>query len=165
MLDSVLILNEVIHEVNPKKKASVVFKVDFEKAYDSVNWDFLLYMMDRMNFCKKWSQWIKGCLNSSTVSVLVNGSPSDEFRLERGLRQGDPLAPFLFLIVVEGLNGMMKQVVEMGKFVGARVGCEEAVDVSILQFADDTVFIGEASLQNMITIKYILRCFEMSTGL
>lgn len=109
MLDSVLIANEVFHEAKQKKSPTLIFKVDFEKAYDSVKWDFLFYMFRRMGFPSKWIQWIKGCLESSWVSVLINGSPSEEFKMRKSLRQGDPLAPFLFLIVAEGLNGLMKQ--------------------------------------------------------
>lgn len=106
MMDSIVVGNELIHDARVKKKQLMVFKADFEKAYDSVNWDFLVYMMRRMNFNERWVIWIEGCLRSARVSVLVNGSPSEEFGMGRGLRQGDSLAPFLFLIVAEGLNGI-----------------------------------------------------------
>jgi len=68
----------------------VIVKLDFEKAYDSVSWEFLFYMMGRLGLCGKWVQWIRVCLESATVSVLVNGSPTKEFKPTRGLRQGDP---------------------------------------------------------------------------
>lgn len=80
------------------------FKVDYEKAYDSVCWSFLLYMMERLGFHDIWLKWIHGCLASNLVSILVNGNPSNEFIPQRGLRQGDHLAPFLFFIVTEGLS-------------------------------------------------------------
>lgn len=60
MLDSVLVVNEAVDEAKKKKKPTIVFKVDYEKAYDSVRWDFLLYMLRRMNFCDKWINWISG---------------------------------------------------------------------------------------------------------
>jgi len=103
LLDSVLVANEVLKEVKRRKKSCVYFKVDYEKAYDSVSWEFLYYMLGRLGFCEKWIRWIKSCLESSSMLVLVNESPTSEFYLKRGLRQGDPLAPFLFLIVAEGL--------------------------------------------------------------
>jgi len=109
LLDSVLVVNEVINELRRRKKSGVVVKLDFEKAYDSVSWEFLFYMMRRLGFCEKWIQWIKACLESATVSVLVNGSPTKEFKPSRGLRQGDPMVPFLFLIVAQGLVGLVKE--------------------------------------------------------
>lgn len=99
------------------------------------------------------------------MSVLVNGSPSGEFKMEKGLRQGDPLAPFLFLIVAQVLNGLFMNVVTLGKFKGVRVGKEVVEEVSMLQFVDDTIFMGEASLQNVVVIKCVLRCFELISGL
>lgn len=72
-------------------------KVDFTKAYDSVDWSFLDAMLSNFNFNKKWRAWIKECVSSVYTSVLVNGSSYGEFKLERGLRQGDPLSPFFAL--------------------------------------------------------------------
>lgn len=165
MLDSVLVANEVIHEARMRKNSIFALKVDFEKAYDSVEWDFLFYMLRRMNFGSKWIMWIKNCLQSASVSVLVNGSPTGEFNMEKGLRQGDPLAPFLFLIIGEGLSGLMRQARVLNQFSAAKVVGEENVEVPLLQFADDTIFLGEATLYNIFVVKSILRCFELISGL
>ena len=109
LMDSVVMANEVLEGIRRNCRSRVCFEVDFEKAYDSVRWSFLYDMLGRMGFHDKWIQWIKGCLVLSFVSVLVNGSPTEEFRPTRGLRQGDPLAPFLFLVVAEGLSGLVRQ--------------------------------------------------------
>lgn len=74
----------------------------FEKAYDSVSWDFLRFVLEKMGFSFVWRKWISECLSSASVFVLVNGSPTKEFRMGRGHRQGDPLSPFLFLLVAGG---------------------------------------------------------------
>ncbi|XP_068483632.1 uncharacterized protein [Phaseolus vulgaris] len=103
-------------------KSCVFFKVDYEKAYDSVSWDFLYYMLERLGFCAQWIRWIKGCLESASVSVLVNGSPSREFTPGKGLRQGDPLAPFLFLIVAEGLARVSRMAEEKSLIDSLEVG-------------------------------------------
>lgn len=90
--------------------------------------------MRQMNFCEKWVKWIDGCISFTSVSVLVNGSPSEEFIMARGIRQGDPLALFLFQIVAEGLNGLVGRGMEFGKLIDFRMGTTEVVEVAILQF-------------------------------
>ena len=141
-----------------------MFKVDYEKAYDSVSWEFLTNMMRRLGFCNKWIHWIRGCLHSASVSILVNGSPTNQFNPQRGLRQGDPLVPLLFNIVVEGLTGLMREAVDKERFSSFLVG-KNKEPVSILQYADDIIFFGEATMENVKVIKKILRCFELASGL
>ena len=164
LLHSVLIANEAVEEAKRGHKPCLVFKVDYERAYDSVSWAFLSYMMRRLGFCSKWICWIEGCLHSATVSVLVNGSPTNEFIPHRGLRQGDPLAPLLFNIVAEGLTGLMREALDKSFYSSLLVG-EDNIPVNILQYADDTIFFGDASVQNVKTIKSILRSFELVSGL
>jgi len=96
--------------------------------------------------------------------MLVNGSPTEEFKPSKGLRQGDPLPPFLFFIVAEGLSGIVRQVVDKNLLKVIKVGKKE-VDVNILQFADDTLFFYQAETQNIFTIKSILCFFELALGL
>jgi len=103
-------------------------------------------------------------MESATVSVLVNGSPTKEFKPSRGLRQADPLAPFLFIVVAEGLAGLVRQAVKARLLSGIKIGKKE-VEVCILQFADDTVFSCENSYSNVLTLKAILRGFELASGL
>jgi len=164
ILDSVIMANEAVEDLRRNGRSGLCLKVDFEKAYDSVRWDFLYDMLQRMSFHSKWISWIRGCMESATVSVLVNGSPMEEFKPFRGLRQGDPLAPFLFLVVTEGLVGLVRQVVKARLFSGIKIGRKEA-EVCILQFADDTVFFCENSYSNVVTLKAILRGFELASGL
>jgi len=164
LLHSVLIANEVIEEAKRSSKSCLIFKVDYEKAYDSVSWDFLLYMLDRAGFSSIWIKWIERCLKSASISVLVNGSPTTEFFPKRGLRQGDLLAPFLFNVVAKGLNGLIRKTKEENMYKAFQVGSNK-VEISILQFADDTIFFGEANMENVKIIKAILRTFELISGL
>jgi hypothetical protein len=97
------------------------------------------------------------------MSVLVNRSPTDDFKVGRGLRQGDPLSPFLFLIAVEGLTGMMRKAVDIGKFKGYKIN--GSIHFQILQFVDDTILMGEGCWDNIWTIKSLLRGFELVSGL
>ena len=164
LLHSVIVANEVLEEAKRGQKPCLMFKVDFERAYDAVSWDFLSYMMSRMGFCNKWICWIQACLKSASKSVLVNGSPTAEFTPYRGLRQGDPLEPLLFNIVAEGLTGFMRKEVNEKLFSEFLVG-KDNIPVSILQYVDDTVFFGEPTMQNVKVIKTILRGFELVSGL
>lgn len=86
ILDGVTVINEVVDFPKRKKKKCLILKVDFEKAYDSINWDFLDYMMDRLGFCEKWRLWIGECVCSGKCSVLVNGSPTEEISIQKGLK-------------------------------------------------------------------------------
>ncbi|CAJ2672027.1 unnamed protein product [Trifolium pratense] len=163
ILDGVVVLNEIIDLAKRRKDSCMLFKVDFEKAYDTINWNFLERMMIKMGFAEGWMKWIRACIFISSMSVLVNGSPTEEFKVCKGLRQGDPLSPFLFLIAAEGLSGMIKRAVEIGKFQGYKVS--NSLQFQILQFADDTILMGEDSWNNLWTIKSVLRGFEMVSGL
>jgi len=98
ILDRIFIANEAVDEAHKMQKEMLLFKVDFEKAYDSVDWGYLDDVMGRMSFPMFWRKWIKECVSTAIDSVLVNGSPTEEFQLKRGMRQGDPHSPFLFLI-------------------------------------------------------------------
>lgn len=163
ILDGILIANEVVDEARKLKKELLMFKVDFEKAYDSVEWTY--EVMGRMSFPTLWRKWIKECVCTTTASVLVNGSPTDKFPLQRGLRQGDPLSPFLFLLAAEGLNVMMKALVDTGNFTGYTVGGANSMVVSHLQFADDTLLMGTKSWANVRAMRAGLVLFEAMFGL
>ncbi|GJY76394.1 putative RNA-directed DNA polymerase [Tanacetum coccineum] len=164
ILDGVLIANETVEFVRKKKEIGLVFKVDFEKAYDSINWKFLGDIMKRTGFGSKWCKWVENCLNSSSMSILVNGSSTEEFTLERGVRQGDPLSLFLFILAAEGLNGLVSEAVANGILKGLVIGSDRVV-VSHLQYADDTIFFGEWSRENAKALMCILICFEEVSGL
>ncbi|KAJ9562981.1 hypothetical protein OSB04_008141 [Centaurea solstitialis] len=164
ILDSSLIANEVICNLKEKKMKALVFKVDFAKAFDSVNWNFLLSTMSQMGFGQKWCSWIKGCLTSASVSVLVNGSPTEEFLMERGLRQGDPLSPFLFLIVGEVLQIMVREACNKGLFKGLTL-LDRKKNLSLLQYADDALFFGKWSRSNIKILADLLNCFHDVSGL
>ena len=120
-------------------------------------------MLWRLGFCDLWIRWIKGCLESASISVLVNGSPSREFFPRKGLRQGDPLAPFLFLIVAEGLAGVVRTAEEKKLIDSLEVG-KSKVKVNMLQYADDPLFFCEANTKSVFNIKAILQCFELTSG-
>jgi len=164
LVDGVLVINELVDYAKKEKKECLIFKVDFEKAYDSVDWGFLEYMMIRVGMCEKWVNWMKAYVFGGSMSVLVNGSPTEEICIHRGLKQGDPLAPFLFLLVAEGFSGLMRNAVDRNLFEGFTFGNSDLV-VSHLQYADDTLCIGKPMVENLWALKALLRGFEMVSDL
>jgi hypothetical protein len=118
LVDGVMVVNEVLDLAKKTGKGCLVLKVDFEKAYDSVEWSFLDYMLGRFGFGDLWRQWIRACVFCGSMSVLVNGCPTEEINIHRGFKQGDPLAPFLFLLVAKGFGGLMRRAVNLHRFKG-----------------------------------------------
>nr|GEV60827.1 RNA-directed DNA polymerase, eukaryota, reverse transcriptase zinc-binding domain protein [Tanacetum cinerariifolium] len=142
ILDGPFILNEVLKWCKKKKKKSIIFKVDFEKAYDSVRWDYLDEVLRNFGFGNKWCSWIQTCLISSRGSILLNGSPTEEFNFFKGLKQGDPLSPFLFILIMESLHLSFQRVVNAGLFSGLKLN--QTVTLSHMFYADDAVFVDES---------------------
>lgn len=112
-----------------------------------------------VNFQTLQRNWIMECVTKAMTSIFVNGSSIDDFKMERGLRQGDSLSPFLFLLATKGLHVMMKATVEAGLFTSYKVVDFADVSLSHLQFADDTLFIGEKSWAHVRTLKVDLILF------
>ncbi|GJU55992.1 RNA-directed DNA polymerase, eukaryota, reverse transcriptase zinc-binding domain protein [Tanacetum coccineum] len=142
----------------------MIFKVDFEKTFDSARWDFLDVVMDKLGFGSKWRFWIKGCLRNARASILVNGSPTVEFEISRGLRQGDPLSPFLFILAMEGLHSLICKATHLGIYTGTHVGDNNLL-LSHLIYADDVVFFGDWSSTNAHNLLCILQCFYLVSEL
>nr|GEV35383.1 RNA-directed DNA polymerase, eukaryota [Tanacetum cinerariifolium] len=141
ILDGPFILNEVIQWCKSKHKQALIFKVDFEKAYDSVRWDFLDEVLRKFGFGNKWCKWIQCFLRSSRGSILVNGSPTREFQFGKGLKQGDLLSTFLFILVVESLHLSFQRIVDAGRFYGIKIS-GGLLNLSHMFYADDAVLLA-----------------------
>ncbi|XP_058722795.1 uncharacterized protein LOC131594631 [Vicia villosa] len=162
-MDGVLLMNELLDWSKRYKKSFFLLKVDFEKAYYSVSWDYLKLVFNNMGFGDKWNIRLEKCVFKSHMSILVNGSPTKDFMVHKGLRQGDPLSLFLFVLAMEGLAALVRKSVALGDFKPFKYGEEEKVE--ILQFAEDTIILGEPSSDNLWSLKVLLRGFETVSGI
>ena len=166
ILDSVLIASECIDSRLKVGVSRVLCNLDIEKAYDHVNWEFILFLLQQCDFSDKWRRWIRCCISSVKFSILINGSPSDFFGSSRGLRQGDPLYLFLFAIVMEALSRMLVTATVAGQFSGFSVGNASGslMMVSHLLFADDTLVFCDANSNHIAALRGILSRFEEMSG-
>ncbi|WJZ92594.1 hypothetical protein VitviT2T_011580 [Vitis vinifera] len=163
-MDAVLIANEIVDERRRSGEEGVIFKIDFEKAYDHVRWDFLDQVLEKKGFSPRWRKWMSGCLSSVSYAVLVNGSAKGWVKASRGLRQGDPLSSFLFTLVADVLSRMLLRAEERNMLEGFRVG-RNRTRVSHLQFADDTIFFSNTREEDLQTLKSLLLAFGHISGL
>ncbi|XP_019459903.1 PREDICTED: uncharacterized protein LOC109359661 [Lupinus angustifolius] len=135
ILDATVVVNETINSTMRNKDGCLLLNVDFEKAYDSVDWGFLNYMLSRFGFSDKWRRLINACLCSTSMSVLVN----------------------------EGFAGLVRNARRLG-MLGYKIGRQE-VEVCDLQFADYTILVCKPTVSNLWCIKFILKCFELASGM
>ncbi|XP_015941167.1 uncharacterized protein LOC107466677 [Arachis duranensis] len=125
--DGALIACKTVHWIKSRKKSTAIIKLDFKKAYDRVKWDFVDIVLQKMRFGQRWRGWIKECVTSVFMSLLVNGSPLKPFKMERDLR--------------------------------------DSIELSHLQFADDTILFCPPDEETIRNYQRLLRCFELMSGL
>jgi len=136
-----------------------VLKLDFAKAFDSVDWGSLEAVMLARGFPQLWCQWVANILTTTKLAVLVNGAPGPWFGCKRGLRQGDPLSPYLFLLVADVLQQLIK------RHAGIRHPAAPNLQCPVLQYADDTLILVRAERQDVENLKVVLDQFSTATGL
>jgi ribonuclease HI len=164
--DNILIAFETLHHMHNKrtgKVGSMALKLDMSKAYDRVEWGFVKQVMVRMGFHEKWISLILECISSVSYSLLINGTPTGHIIPTRGLRQGDPISPYLFLLCAEGLNGLIKKASTQGEIHGVSL-CPRGPQITNLFFADDSLLFCRASLRECHKIQEILAIYEKASG-
>jgi len=132
ILDNIRAVEDILFYTKTEDMSGILMALDFEKAYDSCSWTFLERTLKKFNIGESFIKWVKTFYSGSMSCVSTNGHTSKYFELERGVRQGDPLSPYLFVMVVEVLAGSIRQN-EMIK--GIKVSDTE---IKVLQYADDT---------------------------
>ena len=164
--DSVIIAHELVH--GPRTNDSIAqeymaVKTDMSKAYDRVEWCFLEVLFEKMGFDRQWINCVIACVSTVSYSVLLNGSPHGFIRPERGLRQGDPLSPILFIMCAEALVGFLNQSESRGKINGIRVG-PGGPAVHHLLFADDSLLLCRANEEESGELMRCLKLYGDASG-
>jgi len=138
-------------------------KIDMEKAFDRMEWDFLLTIMFKLGFHPIWVNWIRICVSSSSFSILLNGSPFGNFTPTRGLRQGDPLSPFLFILGTEVLSRLFHHQESIGLLKGICT-TKSCPPINHLLFADDLIIFAKATYSEATVLSYCLNKYCSWSG-
>ena len=164
--DNVFIAYETMHRINQKRKGKegmMAVKLDISKAYDRVKWAYLEEVMTKMGFQERWISLSMMCVKSVSFSVLNNGEPKGRIIPTRGLWQGDPISPYLFLLCAEGLSALLRRKASLWKIKGISV-CRKAPQISHLLFADDCIIFCKATKEEGNRVMKILKDYEVNSG-
>jgi hypothetical protein len=164
--DNALIAFECIHAIqsNSRDRAGFcAYKLDMAKAYDRVDWRFLEGAMAKLGFHRSWIQWVMQCVTTVRYSIRLNGQSLDTFAPTRGLRQGNPLSPYLFLLVADGLSRLIQHEVDSGALQDLHIS-GHGPGVSHLLFADNSLLFFQGTGQQAQLIQSVLQQYERSTG-
>jgi hypothetical protein len=161
--DAVGVVQEALHNIKVKNIKALVLKLDLIKAYDRVDWGFLRLVLLQIGLSLEAIDWIMGCVTSANYAVLINGKPTNFFKSSRGLRQGCPLSPLLFLLIVEGLSRLLLEQVDAKNIGGILVA--RGIRITHLLFVDDVVLFGIGSKSEWETYKKVLDLFCKATGM
>lgn len=164
--DNIVVAHEVFHSLKARKRQATSYmavKTDITKAYDRLEWRFLAETMKRMGFDQLWIKWIMNCVTAVRYSVLINGTPEGFITPARGLRQGDPLSPYLFILCAEVLSHLMTRAMVDKSLMGVKIA-NNAPAVNHLLFADDSLFFTLANEKAAKKLKTIFGVYEMVSG-
>ncbi|XP_073119607.1 uncharacterized protein [Henckelia pumila] len=164
--DNVLIAFEIGHYLKRKsqgKRGVAALKLDMSKAFDRVEWPFLKHMLLRLGFHSQWVELVMKCVSSVRYTVVHNGHEVGPIIPQRGLFQGDPLSPYLFLICMEGLSSLLQAESRRGSIHGIQVA-RNAPKISHLFFADDSYLFFNATSDECANVKRCLRIYEKASG-
>lgn len=156
--------NEVVEETKKLNKFGLVFKIDFEKAYDHVEWIFLDEVLARKGIGSRLRKWVRGYLDSVNFSIMINGKSRGKFKASRGVRQRDPLSSFLFTVVIDVLSCLLDAAQHHNLIHGLFIG-RDRVEVSHLQFADDTIFFLDDKEEYWFNLFDLLDNFCSASGM
>ena len=163
--DNIIVGYECLHKIRHckgKGKGLVALKLDVSKAYDRLEWSFLEQTMKCLGFSQKWISLIMRCISSVSFSIMINGSVRGLIKPQRGLRQGCPLSPYLFITCAEAFSSLLLQAEQQKRIHGLSFGRD--LRISYLLFADDSLIFSRASTADCQNLKKILDCYSTASG-
>lgn len=155
---------EYIHQCQQSNREIVIIKLDFEKAFDSIEHEAILMIMRHMGFPAKWLSWVDMIFNSTCTSVLLNRVPGMSFKCKRRVRQGDPLSPLLFVLGVELLQAILNRACQLG-LISKPIRPDDESDFLVIQYANDAIILMKADQKEFFCLKALLNTFAQSTCL
>ena len=160
--DNILMAFETLHYMKNHQTGNTSFmalKLDMSKAYNRVEWSFVECLLKKMGFHSKWVDLMMECITTISYSILINGEPSHTIHPSRGLRQRDPLSPYIFLLCTEGLHGLLTRAAASGDIRGISI-CRNEPRLTHLFFADNSLLFCRASIQECMHIQALLSTYE-----
>lgn len=164
--DNILVAREIFDSLRTNPSCKVKFgaiKTDISKAFDRVEWSFLEALLLKLGFSVKWVSWIKICISSVSYQVLLNGEPKGNISPSRGIRQGDPISPFLFILLTEALISQIQGAEQEGRITGLKIA-RGSPPISHLLFADDSLYLCRAEIPQCAELMKIINTYGCSSG-
>ena len=158
-------INELMHSLHTKnlKTKFMALKLDITKAFDKVEWQFLDIVMRRMGFSDKWCGQIQKCISTVSYSVLLNGEPTKTIFPHRGIRHGDPISPYMYIIYTEDLTSLIRQCIQRNQTHGYRAS-RGGPPISHLLFADDSLVLCRATEEECNKLMEVLKTYQDASG-
>jgi len=163
ILDNIIQAHETVHSLITNKHAGMIMQLDIAKAYDKLSWSYIRAILKAYGFDHNWIKWVMALVTTASCSIPLNGAPSKTFKPSTGLRQGDPLSPFLFILMMEGLGRAIRANKEEGRIQGLRL-TQGGDIVTHQQFVDDTMLHGTPIVTESKAFKQILSEFAREVG-
>jgi hypothetical protein len=158
--DNTILAHELVNSINSKRgRGLMAVKIDMEKTFDCKEWSFILAILSKLGFLSTWINWIRICITSPSFSILINGSPFGLFNPKRGLRQGDPLSHFLFILGFEVLSRLLIGQESQDLLKGIKIARSCSL-ISHLLFADDLILFAKATSSKANILKAFWQIFS-----
>lgn len=164
--DNIIIANEIVHYLKGLRRHKVDYvalKIDIAKAHDKLECSYLEAMMNALGFCSRWVRLVMMCVSTVRFHIRVGDELVGPIVPERGLHQGDPISPYLFIIATEGLSALTRSKENRGLIHGCKI-TPQAPRVSHLFFSNDSYMFFQASSQKCAEVRGVLDCYKKASG-